>query len=116
MFITFKTSVGNRWASKVSLQLLRLQRRLSERLSEEVLGPVSSSVAAVTCDWQHHLLVLLVLYEYLFEAITQVEEVIVLRNLALQYFWSHVEVIETGAHLLLQRVQTNPAVLRSGCS
>jgi hypothetical protein len=62
-------SVGYRWASQISLQLLRLQRRLSEGLSKEVLRPVPSPVTTVTSDREHHFLIFFVLSEYFLKTI-----------------------------------------------
>ena len=70
--------------SEVSLQTFALNCCVSVALPEEVLGLVSSSVAAVTDHGDHHLLVLLVLSENPLEPVAQVVEVRLLGHLRLK--------------------------------
>lgn len=63
--------------TELPFQTLALNSGLSEALSKIVLGSVSSSVAAVTYDWNGHLLILLVVGEDFFESLAQSVEVTV---------------------------------------
>jgi len=94
---------------QISLQFLALKGAFPETLAEEVLWSISTSVAAVTRDWDHHFDVSSILWEDFLEAITQVEEVVALGDLAFQDFGLDVEVRESRSHSLLRiclRLQT----------
>jgi len=85
---------------QISLQFLALKGAFPETLAEEVLWSISTSVAAVTRDWDHHFDVSSILWEDFLEAITQVEEVVALGDLAFQDFGLDVEVRECRSHSL----------------
>ena len=70
-----------------SFESLALDSDVAERLAEEVLRAVSSSVAAVAANWDHHSLVFLVVSENLLKAIGHSKEVIISGNVHLQQLW-----------------------------
>lgn len=55
-------------------QTLALNCGLSKALAEVVLRAVASAVAAVSHDWNHHLLVILVASKDLLKALAKCEE------------------------------------------
>ena len=85
----------------MSLQALALQGALSEALPEEVLRLVSSSMASIPSNWEYHFLVLLLFHEYFLEAVTEIEEVGLLAQFALQEVGLHLEFIEGHAQFPL---------------
>ena len=83
-------SVRERVRSEVSFQTFALNCCVPETLSEVVLGAVSSSVASVTDDRHDKFSVFLIVGEDAFEAVAQVVELSVLRDLRLEDAWDHV--------------------------
>lgn len=102
--------------SKVSLQFLRLEGLLSEAFAEEVLGSLTSSVASVSSDWNHKFCVWLVLREYPLEAITEREEILSLRDFALEDFWLDVEIGQSGAEFFFDFCSSDELGLVSGAA
>lgn len=70
-------------ALHLSLQLLALERNISVTLPEEVLAEVAPPVSAVSNNGDHHLAVLFVISEHVFEPISHVEEFFAAADLAL---------------------------------
>ena len=66
------------------LQALALNSSIPVTLAKVVLAIFSASVTTVTDDWNNNFLVLLVVGENSFETVTQVVEVLILRNLGLE--------------------------------
>lgn len=67
---------------QLSLKALALDRDLTERLTEEVLRAVSSSVTPVAADGQNESLIFFVVSEKFAEAIRELKEVLILGNLS----------------------------------
>lgn len=74
-------SLCKRVRSEVPLQTFALNCCVPETLSEVVLGSVSSAMASVTDNGHDQFAILLVVGENAFEAIAQVVELLILRNL-----------------------------------
>jgi hypothetical protein len=64
-----------------------LNGAFTEALSEKVLRLITSSVTSIADYWHNHLLISLVISKNALEAITQVEEIILSRNLAFKHLW-----------------------------
>ncbi len=77
-------SLCKRVRSEVPLQAFALNCCVPETLSEVVLGSVSSTMASVTDNRHDQFAIFLVVGENAFEAITQVVELLILRNLRLE--------------------------------
>jgi hypothetical protein len=77
------------YGAELAFNVLALDSGIAEALSEEVLGAVSSAVAAIPTNRDHQALVFLVVGKALLEAVCQVEEFFVVRNLALKQHRLH---------------------------
>lgn len=63
-----------------------LDSSVAETLSEQVLGPVTPSVATIAAHWHNHLLVSSVVREHSLETVTEREEVVLGCKLCLEHF------------------------------